>query len=36
MSNVAIEKCPDSGALPDALWQRMNVIADEIRQGAFH
>jgi HSP20 family protein len=35
MSNVAVEKCPDSGALPETLWQRMNAIADEIRQRAF-
>jgi HSP20 family protein len=35
MSNVAVEKCPDSGALPGTLWQRMNAITDEIRQRAF-
>jgi HSP20 family protein len=35
MSNVAVEKCPDSGALPETLWQRMNAITDEIRQRAF-
>src|SRR5579864_1487622 len=35
MANVAVEKCPDSGALPERLWQRMNEITDEIRQRAF-
>jgi HSP20 family protein len=35
MANVAVEKCPDSGALPETLWQRMNAITDEIRQRAF-
>ena len=35
MANVAVEKCPDSGALPETLWQSMNAITDEIRQRAF-
>ena len=35
MANVAVEKCPDSGALPETLLQRINEIADEIRQRAF-
>lgn len=35
MANVAVEKCPDSGTLPEALWQKMNAITDEIRQRAF-
>ena len=35
MSNVAVEKCHNSGTLPETLWQKMNAIADEIRQRAF-
>ncbi|MGA2882289.1 MAG: Hsp20/alpha crystallin family protein [Bryobacteraceae bacterium] len=35
MANVAVEKCPSSGALPETLWRRMNAITDEIRQRAF-
>jgi HSP20 family molecular chaperone IbpA len=35
MANVAVEKCPDSGVLPETLWQRMNAITNEIRQRAF-
>ena len=35
MSNVAVEKCNNSGTLHETLWQKMNAIADEIRQRAF-
>jgi len=35
MASVAVERCPDSGALPETFWQRMNAITDEIRQRAF-
>ena len=35
MSNVAVEKCRDSKALPETLWQKMNAITEEIRQRAF-
>jgi len=35
MSNIAVEKCPDSGALPERLWQKINAITNEIRQQAF-
>jgi len=35
MANVTVEKCRESGTLPEALYQRMNAITDEIRQRAF-
>lgn len=35
MANVAVEKCRESGTLPETLSQTMNAIADEIRQRAF-
>jgi len=36
MANVSVEKCRESGALPETLLQRINAMADEIRQRAFN
>ena len=35
MANIAVEKCLESGALPEKLWERINAITEEIRQRAF-
>src|SRR5271165_3517530 len=36
MANVSVEKCRESGTLPETLLQRINAITDDIRQRAFN
>lgn len=35
MSSVAIQRCDDSGRLPERLWNEVNDITDHIRREAF-